>query len=54
MLGIFKKKTEKEVLYEKYKKLIEDAHRLSTVNRSQSDKKISEAESVMKQIESIS
>ena len=51
MLGLFKKKTEKEKLQERYKKLMADAHKLSHVYRKQSDEKIFEAEKIMDQIE---
>ena len=51
MLGLFKKKTEKEKLQDRYKKLMEDAHKLSHVYRKQADEKIFEAEKIMDQIE---
>lgn len=54
MLGIFKKKTEKQRLQEKYEKLLGEAHRLSTVNRKLSDQKAYEADQVMKQLEQLS
>jgi len=54
MFGIFKKKSEIEVLQQKYEKLMAEAHRLSTVNRAESDKKVGEAELVFKQIEQLS
>jgi hypothetical protein len=53
MFGIFKKKTQKESLQAKYRKLMEEAHRLSTSNRKLSDKKIFEAEEVIKKIEKL-
>jgi DnaJ-domain-containing protein 1 len=53
MFGIFKKKTQKESLQAKYRKLMEEAHRLSTSNRKLSDEKIFEAEEVMKEIEKL-
>ena len=53
MFGLFKKKSELEKLQEKYKKLLEDAFKLSTSNRSESDKKQFEAEQVLKQIEAL-
>lgn len=53
MFGIFKKKSPKEKLYAQYKKLMQEAHTLSTNNRSLSDKKTAEANEVMKQIEAM-
>ena len=51
MFGIFKKKTEKEKLHERYSKLMSEAHRLSKVARKQSDEKIFEAEQIMNRID---
>jgi hypothetical protein len=53
MFGIFKKKSEIEVLQQKYEKLMAEAHRLSTVNRAESDKKVGEADLIAKQIEAL-
>ncbi|WP_298995613.1 Lacal_2735 family protein [Flagellimonas sp. S174] len=53
MFGLFKKKSEKEKLQEKYAKLLKEAHTLSTTNRKLSDEKTYEAEQVMKQIENL-
>lgn len=53
MFGLFKKKSEKEVLQEKYQKLMKDAYALSTTNRKQSDEKVFEAEEIMKKLEQI-
>ncbi len=44
-------KSRKNKLYDKYRKLMNDAHRLSHINRAQSDRKMVEAEAVMKAIE---
>lgn len=52
-MGLFKKTTEKEKLEKKYRKLLEEAHKLSTVNRAQSDAKAQEANEVLKQIEQL-
>ncbi len=54
MFGLFKRKTEKEKLQERYAKLMKEAHTLSTSNRKLSDEKVFEAEGVMKQIELLS
>ena len=53
MFGLFKKKTEKDKLYEQYQKLTKEAHRLSTSNRKLSDQKVFEAEEVMKKLETL-
>lgn len=51
MFGLFKKKSEKDKLYEQYQKLLEESHRFSTTNRKMSDQKAFEAEEVMKKLE---
>lgn len=53
MFGLFKKKSEVEKLQEKYAKLMEEAYRLSTVDRKLSDEKTYEAEQIMKKIEAL-
>ncbi|OEY74082.1 Lacal_2735 family protein [Salegentibacter salarius] len=53
MFGLFMKKSEVEKLEVKYKKLLEEAHQLSTTNRSKSDEKMYEANEVLKQIDLI-
>ncbi|MFT4832370.1 MAG: hypothetical protein ACI815_002023 [Psychroserpens sp.] len=53
MFGLFKKKSEKEILQEKYQKLMKEAHTLSTTNRKQSDEKVFKAEEIMKQLEQL-
>ena len=53
MFGLFKKKSEKDKLYEQYKKLTKEAHSLSTSNRKLSDQKTYEAEEIMKKLESL-
>ncbi|MGB2686184.1 MAG: Lacal_2735 family protein [Olleya sp.] len=53
MFGIFKKKSEKEKLQDKYETLLKEAHTLSTTNRKLSDQKTFEAEEVMKQLEKL-
>jgi len=53
MLGLFKKKSEKEILQKKYEKLMKQAHSLSTTNRKLSDNKVFEAEEVLKQMDKI-
>ncbi len=51
MFGLFKKKTKEEKLQEQYKKLMAEAHKLSTVDRSKSDAKFAEAEDLIKQLD---
>ncbi|MBT8234696.1 MAG: Lacal_2735 family protein [Bacteroidia bacterium] len=53
MLGLFKKKTEKEKLQQQYQSLLKEAHRLSTTNRKLSDQKVFEADEVMKLLENL-
>jgi len=53
MFGLFKKKTEVEKLQELYKKLMEEAFKLQSINRSQSDHKYQEADDVLKKIEEL-
>ena len=53
MFGLFKKKTELEVLQKKYEKLMSQWHELSSINRAESDKKYAEAENVLKEIEAL-
>jgi hypothetical protein len=53
MLGLFRKKSEKEILQKKYEKLMKEAHGLSTTNRKLSDQKVFEAEEVLKQMDKI-
>ena len=53
MFGLFKKRSEIETLQKKYEKLMEEAYKLSSINRSESDKKVGEADQVLKQIEAI-
>ena len=53
MFGIFKKKSEKEMLYEQYQKLTKEVHSLSKSNRKLSDQKVYDAEEIMKKIEKL-
>ncbi|MBQ0734974.1 Lacal_2735 family protein [Aquimarina celericrescens] len=53
MFGLFKKKTEIEVLQKKYEKLMGQWHELSSINRTESDKKYAEAEEILKKIEAL-
>jgi len=53
MFGLFKKKSPKENLQAKYKKLLEEAFKLSTSNRKESDNKYAEADALLKEIEKL-
>ena len=53
MFGIFGKKSEKEKLNIKYKKLLKEAHSLSKTDRSASDAKIVEANKVLDEIDAL-
>jgi hypothetical protein len=53
VFGLFKRKTEKERLIEKHRRLLEEAFKLSKVNRRQSDEKVAQAEALMKKIEAM-
>jgi hypothetical protein len=53
MFGLFKKKSEKDTLYDEYQKLTKEAHSLSSTNRKLSDQKVYQAEEIMKQLEKL-
>lgn len=53
MLGLFKRKSEKEKLNEKYMKLLEASKRMSTSNRAESDRLAAEANTVLEKIKAI-
>lgn len=53
MFELFKKKSAKEKLEEQYKKLLDEAYKLSHINRTQADKKQAEAEAILQQIEKL-
>jgi hypothetical protein len=53
MFNLFKKKSEVEILQEKYSKVMKAAYELSTVNRTKSDAKYAEAEQIMNEIQQI-
>lgn len=53
MFKWFKKKSEKEVLEAKYKKLLEESFRLSHIDREASVDKNAEAEEILKQLEQL-
>lgn len=51
MFNLFNKKSEIEKLEIQYRKLLEEAYKLSTSNRTQSDSKTFEANEVLKKID---
>lgn len=53
MFSIFKKKSKVDKLDDQYRKLLKEAHRLSTVNRKLSDEKMAEADLLLKEIEKL-
>ncbi|MDB2657203.1 Lacal_2735 family protein [Crocinitomicaceae bacterium] len=53
MLGLFKKKSEKEKLNAKYMKLLEESKQMSTSNRTEADRIMAEAEKVLDKIKAI-
>jgi len=53
MFGFFKKPSQREQLEKKYRQLLEQAHRLSTVDRKKSDEVRAEAEAVLQQLENL-
>jgi phosphomevalonate kinase len=53
MFGLFKKKSEVEKLQEKYKKVMEEAFKLQSINRTDSDSKYLEADNLLKNIEKL-
>jgi uncharacterized protein Yka (UPF0111/DUF47 family) len=50
MFGIFKKKSAIDKLQEKYKKVMEEAYKLQSINRTDSDSKYKEADDILKEI----
>ncbi|MFT5913772.1 MAG: hypothetical protein ACJAWV_000467 [Flammeovirgaceae bacterium] len=53
MFGFFKKKSKADQLRDKYKKLLEEAYKLSTSDRKASDLKTAEANEVMAELEAL-
>ena len=53
MFGLFKKKSKSEKLQDEYKKLMEEAFKLQSVSRKESDQKYLEADKVLKEIEEL-
>ena len=53
MFGLFKKKSKREKLQEKYEKLLKQSYDLSKTNRKESDKKAYEADLVAREMEGL-
>jgi len=53
MFGLFKKKSEEDILQEKYQKLMSKWHKLSSINRAESDKVYAEAQLILDKIEAL-
>ncbi|WP_417859193.1 Lacal_2735 family protein [Xanthomarina gelatinilytica] len=53
MFKLFNKTSKMDKLQKKYEKLMKEWHALSSINRSESDKKYAEAEAVRKQMEAL-
>jgi archaellum component FlaC len=53
MFGLFKKKSELEKLQAQYKQLMKDYHRLSTTDRTASDKAFAQADEVAKKMDAL-
>lgn len=53
MFNLFKRKSEKEKLMEKYAQLMEESYQLSKTNRTASDAKVNEAMEILAKIETL-
>lgn len=53
MFGLFNKKSEKDKLQEAYAAKLAEAHKMSTTNRTASDKLSAEAEEIAKKIDQL-
>lgn len=52
-MGLFRRRTPKDKLNKKYKKLLEQSMAMSTINRKESDKLIAEANEVLNEIKKL-
>jgi hypothetical protein len=50
-MGLFKRKSKVDKLNDQYEKLLQQAHKMSTVNRTKSDELMAQAQDVLKEIE---
>ncbi len=53
MFGLFKKKSKREKLNQKYEKLMEESYNLSKTDRKASDEKRAEAEAILKEMDEL-
>lgn len=53
MFGLFKSDSPKEKLEKKYKKLLEESHKISHSNRTKADALMAEAEEVLNEIKKL-
>lgn len=53
MFGLFKKKSDLEKHQDLYKKLMEEAYKLQSINRKESDQKYLEADLILKKIDNL-
>lgn len=53
MFGLFKKKSRREVLLGKYTQLMQESHKLSTVDRKEADRKYAEAQAVQETLDQL-
>ena len=51
MIRLFKKRSQTEILRDKFEKLMSQWHELSSVNRKESDKKYAEAQEILAKLE---
>ncbi|MEW7280164.1 Lacal_2735 family protein [Aquimarina sp. 2201CG1-2-11] len=51
MIRLFKKRSQTEILRDKFEKLMSQWHKLSSVNRKESDKKYAEAQEILAKLE---
>ena len=50
-MNLFRRKSKKEKLEKKYREKLEEAYKMSTINRSKSDELTYEAEQILREIE---
>lgn len=53
MLSFFKKKSKKEVLRAEHRKLLEEAFKMSSINRTKSDEMVAKAAEIERKIDEI-
>jgi hypothetical protein len=53
MFGLFKKKSPLDKLGDEYRKLMEESHRLSHIDRAAADRKAAEADEVAKKMDAL-